>query len=55
MLARTADAAGFHSTDEMNRAFLRYRHRSGFEVLLAGRAGAARAAAQTRGLLRSTS
>ncbi|KQQ05975.1 MULTISPECIES: hypothetical protein [unclassified Rathayibacter] len=45
VLARTADAAGFHSTDEMNRAFLRYRHRSGFEVLLAGRVGVARAAA----------
>ncbi|SMH48551.1 hypothetical protein SAMN06295885_3062 [Rathayibacter oskolensis] len=45
VMARTAEAVGFHSTDEMDRAFLRYRHRSGFEALLAGRARTTRSAA----------
>ncbi|MWV58773.1 hypothetical protein [Rathayibacter sp. VKM Ac-2754] len=46
MLERAAESAGFRSTDEMNRAFLRYRHRSGIEVLLSGRVGSSRTAAR---------
>lgn len=44
-IERTAEAVGFHSPDEMDRAFLRYRHRSSFDALLAARIGLTRAAA----------
>lgn len=38
VLERAAEAVGFRSVDEMDRAFLRVRHRSSFDVLLAARA-----------------
>lgn len=45
VVERTAETVGFRSVDEMDRAFLRLRHRSSFDVLLASRAAARSAAA----------
>ncbi|KZX21984.1 hypothetical protein [Rathayibacter tanaceti] len=39
---RAAERAGFRSLDEMDRAFLRYRRRTSFDVLLTSRATVAR-------------
>lgn len=41
---RAAAFAGFRSLDEMDRAFLRYCHRTSFDVLLSTRVTATRAA-----------
>ncbi|AND17960.1 hypothetical protein C5C18_01855 [Rathayibacter tritici] len=38
---RAAEYAGFRSLDEMDRAFLRYRHRTSFDLLLSTRVTAA--------------
>ncbi|KKM44378.1 hypothetical protein [Rathayibacter toxicus] len=44
LMMRAAEIAGFRSVDEMDRAFLRYRHRSSFDVLLSARMALPRAA-----------
>lgn len=45
VLDQVAEAVGFRSVDEMDRAFLRLRRRSSFDVLLGSRAVSPRAAA----------
>lgn len=45
VIGRAAEVVGFRSVDEMDRAFLRLRHRSSFDVLLAARAASFRSAA----------
>ncbi|MBF4461163.1 MULTISPECIES: hypothetical protein [unclassified Rathayibacter] len=38
LMSRAAEVAGFPSIDAMDRAFLRYRHRSSYDVMLTSRA-----------------